>query len=210
MFKLKPVNEIIEFVKTKQICFNCINSVEHSARSRKSPVRCKAPECGRHHHTLLHLSHPNHERNFVNQTNNVKAAEVPAVTLDPPNGQNATPIVCAPTTMVESSEILLQIILLKIIGDKDRSITTYGLVDSGSDVTMIDPSLAEQLKIQGETSQLFLSTVREKREQGVKVNFKIASVIDQDIREIAVRNAWAMKDLAIPLKHVSVCKRMGQ
>lgn len=46
-FKLKPVNERIEFVKTKRICFNCINSVEHSARLCKSPVRCKAPECGR-------------------------------------------------------------------------------------------------------------------------------------------------------------------
>ena len=38
-------------------------------------------------------------------------------------------------------------------------------------------------------------------DQGAKVNFKIASVIDQDTREIAVRNAWAVKDLAIPLKH---------
>ena len=211
-FKLKPVNERIEFVKTKRICFNCINSVEHPARSCKSSVRCKAPECGRPHHTLLHLSRPSHERNVVHQTNNVEAAEGPAVSLDPSDGQNATPIVCATATTVESSEILLQIIPLKIIGDNGRSITTYDLVDSGSDVTMIDPSLVDQLRIQGEASQLFLSTVnqREKREQAVKVNFKIASVIDQDSREIAVRNAWAVKDLAIPLKHVLVRKRMGQ
>ena len=82
--------------------------------------------------------------------------------------------------MAESSEILLQIILLKVIGDNRRSITTYGLVDSGSDVTIINPSLIEQLENQGEASQLFLSTVnqREKKEQGVKVNFKISSVID--------------------------------
>ena len=101
----------------------------------------------------------------------------------------------------------MQIIPLKLIANNGRSITNYALVDSGSDVTMIDPSLVEQLEIQGEASQLFLSTVnqREKREQGVKVNL----VIDQDTREIAVRNAWAMKDLAIPLKHVSVRKRMG-
>ena len=114
--------------------------------------------------------------------------------------------------MVESSEILLQFILLKVIGDNGRSLTTYGLVDSGSDVTIIDPSLIEQLEIQGEASQLFLSRVnqRQKREQSGKVNFKISSVIDQDTREIAIRNAWAAKDLAIPLKHVSVRKRLGQ
>ena len=93
-------------------------------------------------------------------------------------------------TMAESSEILLQIIPLKVIGNNGKSITRYGLADSGSDVTMIDPSLMEQLEIQGEASQLFLSTVnqREKMEQGVKVNFKIASVANQDAREIAVRN----------------------
>ena len=85
-----------------------------------------------------------------------------------------------------------------------------GLVDSGSDVTMIDPSLIEQLEIQDESSQLFLSTVnqREKKEQGVEVNFRITSVIDQNTGEVAVSNAWAVKDLAIPLKHVSVRKRL--
>ena len=79
-------------------------------------------------------------------------------------------------------------------------------------MTIIDPSLIEQLEIQGEASQLFLSTVnqREKREQGVKKKFKITSVVDQDAEEIAVRNAWAVKDLAIPLKHVSVRKRLKQ
>ena len=79
-------------------------------------------------------------------------------------------------------------------------------------MTMIDPSLIEQLEIKGEASQLFISTVnqREKREQGVKVSFKIASVNDQDPREIAVCGAWAVKDLTIPLKHTSVRKRIGQ
>ena len=77
---------------------------------------------------------------------------------------------------------------------------------------MIDPSLTEQLDIRGEASQLFLSTAnqRDKKEQGMKVNFKIVSVTDQDTREIAVRDAWAVKDLAIPLKQVSVRKKMGQ
>ena len=43
--------------------------------------------------------------------------------------------------------------------------------------------------IQGESSQLLFSTVneRDKRQQGLKVDFKISSVDDQDFREIAVR-----------------------
>ena len=211
-FKLKPVSERVDFVKTKRICFNCINSVEHSAISCKSAIRYKEPECGKPHHTLLHLPRLSHERNVVHQANNVEATVVPAVPLAPPDCQNAPPSASATATMAEFSEILLQIIPLKVIGDNGQSITTYGLVDSGSDVIMIDPSLTEQLEIQGEASQLFHSTVnqRDKKEQGVKVNFKIASVIDQDTSEIAVRNAWAVKDLTIPLKHVSVRKGMGQ
>ena len=77
---------------------------------------------------------------------------------------------------------------------------------------MIDPSLIKQLEIHGKASQLFLSTMNqgEKREQGVKANFKIASVMDQDTREIALRNACAVKDLAILLKHVLVRNRLRQ
>ena len=35
-FKSKPVDERHEFIKRNRICFNCINSVEHSSRSCKS------------------------------------------------------------------------------------------------------------------------------------------------------------------------------
>ena len=168
MFKSKPVEERAEFVKKKRICFNCINSVEHSSRSCKSSARCRAPECGKAHHTLLHLLRPSPERNVVHQANNVETMVTPTVPMAPPDGQNATSSTCATATTAESSEILLQIIPLKVIGNNGRSITTYGLVDSGSDVTMIDPSLIEQLEIQGEASQLFISTVNRER-KGNKV-----------------------------------------
>ena len=71
---------------------------------------------------------------------------------------------------------------------------------------MSNPSPVKKLGIQGESSQLLLSTVneREKRQQGLKVDFKISSVDDQDFREIAVRDAWAVQDLTIPLKHLAV------
>ena len=113
---------------------------------------------------------------------------------------------CATATMVRPSEILLQIVPLKVIGNNGTTVTTYGLIDSGSDVTMIDPSLVEKLEIQGESSQLFLSTVneRDKRQQGLKVDFKIASIDDQDFREVAVCDAWAVQDLSIPLKHLAI------
>lgn len=90
--------------------------------------------------------------------------------------------------------------------------TTCGLIDSGSDVTMIDPSLVQQLGIQGEEGQLLLSTVsqRDRQEKGVKVDFKIAPVDDSHTEHVTVRNAWAVRDLTIPLKHVTARKKLEQ
>ena len=108
--------------------------------------------------------------------------------------------------MSRPSEILLQIVPFKVITNNGKTVTTYGLVDSLSDVTMINPSLVKKLGRQGESSQVLLSTVneREKRKQGLKVEFTIAPVDDQGFREIAVRDAWAVQDLTIPLKHLAV------
>ena len=83
--------------------------------------------------------------------------------------------------------------------------TTYALIDSASDVTLIDPSLVQQLGIEREEGQLFISTVsqREKQETGLRVDFMISSVDGQRSDCVTVRNAWAFRHLAIPLKHMS-------
>ena len=211
VFKSKPVEERRALVNSKRICFNCINSTEHLSKSCKSPMRCKVPGCGRPHHTLLHLSSPS-RGNADHQTNNIDATVIPIMSTDLPSDQDAPSSTCATATVAESSEIYLQIIPLKIIGNDGSLTTTYGLIDSGSDVTMIDPSLVYQLGIQGEQGQLLLSTVsqRGKQENGVKVDFKIAPVDDQHSHQITVQNAWAVRDLTIPLKHVTARKRMEQ
>ena len=207
-FKSKPVDERHEFIKRNRICFNCINSVEHSSRSCKSSVRCQKPECGKRHHTLLHFSSSNPERNSAHQANHIGNTAIRDVPMarpsqdDPPAPSSG----CTTTTMARPSEVLLQMVPLKVIGNNGTAVTTYGLIDSGSDVTMIDLSLVEKLGIKGESSQLLLSTVneKEKRQQGLKVDFKISSVDDQDFREIALRDAWAVQDLTIPRKHLVV------
>ena len=86
----------------------------------------------------------------------------------------------------------MQIIPLRIIFNGGRQTTTYGLIDFGSDITMIDPSLVQQLGIQGKEGQLLFSTIsrRHEQEKGVKVGFQIAPVYNQDCEYVTVRNAW--------------------
>ena len=89
---------------------------------------------------------------------------------------------------------------MKVISNSGNQITTYGLIDSGSDITMIDPSIVKLLNIEGAPSKLALTTVNNADvEEGVKVNFKIAAVDNQNDHVLNVNSAWAVKDLTIPL-----------
>jgi hypothetical protein len=58
VFKSKSPEERGEFVKRNRICFNCIKSKEHIARTCNSSIRCQNPGCSKFHHTLLHMTSP--------------------------------------------------------------------------------------------------------------------------------------------------------
>ena len=129
--------------------------------------------------------------------------------LVPNQGTTST---CSTSATVDSCEVLLQVIPVKMIGNAGHQVTNYGLVDSGSNITMIDPSLVKLLNIEGAPSKLSLTIVNNADvEEGVKVDFKIASVDSQNDCVIDVNSAWAVKDLTIPLKHkgFKVCRTVA-
>jgi hypothetical protein len=74
---------------------------------------------------------------------------------------------------------------------------------------MIDPSLVERLRIKGSSGRISLSTVNTKdvEETGLKVDFTIAPIDDDNDLGINVNDAWAIKDLNIPLKPYFVVRR---
>ena len=55
-FRAKSPRERAEFVKKGKICFNCINSTEHTARNCGSLNRCRVQGCGKTYHMLLHFT----------------------------------------------------------------------------------------------------------------------------------------------------------
>ena len=200
VLRLKSPEERGEFVKRNRICFNCINSKDHTSRACNSSTRCKSPGCGKPHHTLLHLVSPPKE--------NKSKCDVGTMTL--PNDEVKSN---HNLNSKQRNEVLLQVVPLRVINKVGNHITTYGLIDSGSDVTMIDPSLVERLKIKGSSSKITLSTVNAKdvEETGVTVEFNIAPVDDNKDSGIKVNDAWAVKHLNIPLKtYTTVCRSANQ
>ena len=154
---------------------------------------------------MLHFTEPRERANqgTLNQNNDITDQN-----LVPNQGTTST---CSTSATVDSCQVLLQVIPVKVIGNAGHQVTTYGLVDSGSDITMIDPSLVKLLNIEGAPSKLSLTTVNNADvEEGVKVDFKIASVDSQNDCVIDVNSAWAVKDLTIPLKHIKVSKSVEQ
>ena len=99
VFKSKPVEERRSLVNRKRICFNCINSTEHTASSCKSPMRCRVPGCGRSHHTLLHLSGPSRE-NADHHTNNTEVTVIPTMPSDLLGDQDAPSSTCATASRI--------------------------------------------------------------------------------------------------------------
>ena len=81
----------------------------------------------------------------------------------------------------DSCDVPLQAIPVHVISNSGNQITTYGLIDSGSAITMIDSSIVRLLNIERVPSKLTLTTVScaHVEEEGMKVNFKIAPVDSQ-------------------------------
>ncbi|XP_068749478.1 uncharacterized protein [Montipora capricornis] len=207
-FKSKSPRERNDFVRQHKICFNCISSSLHNSRKCKSTIRCKVEGCGQAHHTLLHFHEPKEvvDSGTVSQNNEVNQDSLAD------QGTSCNTSAHSVNPVVNSSEVLLQVIPVKVISNSGRQITTYGLIDSGSDITMVDPSLVKLLNIEGTLSKLSLTTVNsaDVEERGMKVNFKIASLDSQNDHVIAVNPAWAVKDLTIPLKHTRLSKSLEQ
>ena len=152
--------------------------------------------CGKTHHTFLHFTDT---RGSANQGALSQHREVVNQNLVPDQGTTST---CSTSASVGPCEVLLQVIPVKVMSSAGCKITTYVLIDSGSDITMIDPSLVELLNIKGSPNKLSLTTVHsvDAEEVGMKVDFKIGSVDSQNENVTDVKSAWAVKDLTIPLK----------
>ena len=101
---------------------------------------------GKAHHTLLHFAEPkeNVNQETVDQNIGVNQNSVPD------QGTLST----ASSAASDSCEVFLQVIPVKVISNSGNQITTYGLFDSGSDITMIHPSIVKLLNTEGALKEL--------------------------------------------------------
>ncbi len=149
VFRKKTQPERFELAKKKGLCYNCLKNnpimragvkVKHHVRSCPSKSKCKFEGCVLSHHTLLHKPKSPVDKkegecgDILNARNNATTLEIPGT-------------------------VLLQVIPVRVIGRHGAATTTYAMLDSGSEITLVDPSLIKQIGVQGRSDKLLVSTV---------------------------------------------------
>lgn len=184
-FVAKSERERVDFAKSWHMCFNCLCSDRHVANNCMARGRCKL--CNLKHHTLLHLPQSPFARK---EKETIRKEEHAPREMELGNG-----VSCSTAT---SSEGLIQVVPILILGKK--TVSTYALLDSGSNVTIIDESLAMDLKLPGKKGKLTFSTIQSKVEQdGMVVSVGLQGIGSQAGEIINVDDVMTIKNLSIPM-----------
>ena len=186
----------------------------HHTRNSPSVKRCLRERCGRPHHTLLHEDHQ--QDSHVRLTSNRSCSTQPSATPQENVRSSKSESSSLPTIQSNISQVCVQPqqkVLLQVlpvqIHSRGNLVTTYAVLDSGSDSTLIRKDLADRLQLVGETYRLNINTVgnRTTAQNLDRVSFSLSSKDQPD--PVMVHGAWVIDKLNIPCFKVSN-KRVAQ
>ncbi|XP_030842249.1 uncharacterized protein LOC105438717 [Strongylocentrotus purpuratus] len=191
-FKLRdlPQKERFIFLKKSGICFNCLKKA-HLARNCPSDSTCKKEGCSLKwkHHTWLHFE----RKESPNQKNNE----------DSPSQQNGAGV----TTGVEChtirgrADVRLRVLPVKVRHGA-KEVTTWALLDEGSDTSLCEKRLAEELGIVGVNKEFRLTTINGMNtpRKGMEVSMTIQGL--QEDTKIDVDRMWTVDVLPISSRSI--------
>ena len=196
-FKRKTPRERRSLVSSKKLCPNCLKDIEHSTDTCPSSFRCRIEGCGTFHHSLLHPTQLHISAS--EKKGSVDSASAVSTT--------ACTIACTTTATEDPGTILLQVVPLRVMGADGLVVTTYAMLDSGSEITLVDPSLVSSLRLNGQPDRLVLSTVNSQEPQeGERVDLVVESLIDEQPQRLQMKGVWSGKELNIPLRHQGITR----
>ena len=143
---------------------------------------CCREGCKRKHHTLLHAeTQPKEE-----------SSKAPGA-----NQESATSPQKAECNSVGSSRgVCLRVLPVKI-WNEGKAVTTWALLDEGSDISLCEEGIAEELGLQGNKKKFTLTTVNsaEVETQGMEVSLSVEGA--QGGQTIQMPKVWTVKKLPV-------------
>ena len=195
-FMSKSVRERIILARYKGLCLNCLRK-GHFATQCQSSFRCK--QCQQLHHSLLHKTTEDKEGAGVNLHGNSdpkEQANANATTTEP-----IAPIEITSHTysMTSRTKVALQVVPVKIMNNDGHSVTTYALLDTGSEETFLSKTISDRLGLEVKNcSTLAVCTLS--GESSVKVgqaNVQVKAVDNHEDRTLTIENVKVIDNLTI-------------
>ena len=196
-FKRKSYGDRIKIMRDAKLCENCF-TVGHMTKGCVLRSGCYVEGCNMKHMTVLHPPSP---------PSPSQAAHHYAV--NPSGSDNfRSDIIAAQNHVIGAGEhdlkshstnkVRLKIVPVRVRGKlPDKVVETYALLDNGSDVTLCDRKLVEQLELEGKPRNFFLTTqeMKDSPKKGLEVQLSIESIHGDSSLEVP--KAWTVDHLNI-------------
>jgi hypothetical protein len=171
--KGKKAEEVLKLVVSKKLCKLCLRP-GHKTIDCKNTFLCK--NCKKRHHTILHLENL--------PVKSVRATSKPQEPSEPPSYNQATQPTPEPPAAIRAMILRLQThqkplmhIVKGFAYNKDKKVPINIMFDGGSEITILKESIAEELNLKGEETELKFKTLGgEYKEDGRKVSFQLGDL----------------------------------
>lgn len=149
--KLTPKERYDEVVK-RRLCFRCLRA-DHLSPACQSKTKCDEPGCGQRHHSLLHLPKRDNKEKPKANLNREASSFVPR---ERQSEYHAPILSWAHQHPTESGGFLVtsKVVAVRIHGNDGRYVDTHAFLDDGSELTMMDQSIAKRLGYKGTREKL--------------------------------------------------------
>ena len=191
-FKALEPAQKFQKVKDDKLCFNCLKD-GHQSPKCSSKGSCLVKGCKKKHHTTLHdyFASVQPEQRQPLQPQPIPPAAVPAVTAPAAAAPAvAVPAVAAPAgggaeapaavngncMMITGPKLVYLQVVAVILHANDKQTSTYALLDSASQFTMMRVHVAKALGLEAEEKAMSLETVKKEKVKVMvqKVSLKVS------------------------------------
>ena len=185
-FASKDANARREEVMKLKLCYNCLKPT-HKVQDCPSHLRCREDDCGRKHHTLLHAD-------TQAPSGPEPPASAPSESVALTSGDTASGVCnSARSPLHPGRHTYFQLVSVYAKGDNGVIVPTVAILDSGSQLTLIQESLAKDLGLNGEKRPLTIQTMNsEQTRESRCVSLKVVSNNPAIKKSLNIDRAWTV------------------
>ena len=180
--------------KENRLCFSCFESVDHQSLDCTCKKQCDMEGCGKYNHPLIHGAAPV----FVGTPSGNSPPPFLPLNTAAPVFVGTSSVNCVP------SAVLLQIDRTHSSCDPRRvKVSTFALLDSGSQTSLILENVTDTIGLFGEDSPSQLGTINLSGKSlcSRKLSLYVGATGGSEARaHIAVEESWTVPQLNLPQK----------